>query len=165
MKREPIAWLLALGLGAAVIWQGFQLQRLEDALREQPRQRANQQSRDSGRREADPYQQQQVKNTLTKQQAQFRDCYTAFLKTEPETKSGKLVLDWQIQPDGSVLRPQIVRSEFTGTTLGDCLREEVAKLTFPPPPFGTARYVEHTFRFDFQPEEEPEQENKANAKK
>ena len=153
MKREPLAWLLALGLGAVVVWQGFQLQRLEDALREQPRQRASQQSRDSGGRESDPYLQKQVKNTLTKRQSQFRDCYTSFLTTEPETKSGRVVLDWQIQPDGDVLRAEVVRSDFPEATLGECLRDEVAKLVFPPPPSGTTRYVEHTFRFDFQPEE------------
>jgi len=153
MKREALAWLLALGLGAVVIWQGLQLQRLEEALREQPRQRASQPSRDSGRREADPYLQKQVKNTLTKRQSQFRECYTSFLTTEPETKSGRVVLDWQVQPDGSVLRPEVVRSELPQATLGECLRDEVARMTFPPPPSGAARYVEHTFRFDFQPQE------------
>ena len=153
MKREPLAWLLALGLGAVVVWQGLQTQRLEEALREPPRQQASQPPRDSGRREADPYLQKQVKNTLTKAQARFRECYTTFLTTEPETKSGKVVLDWQVQPDGSVLRPEVVRSELPQATLGGCLRDEVAKLVFPPPPSGTTRYVEHTFRFDFQPEE------------
>jgi hypothetical protein len=153
MKREPLAWLLALGLGAVVVWQGFQLQRLEDALREQPRQQASQPPRDSGRREADPYLQKQVKNTLTKRQSQFRECYTSFLTTEPETKSGRVVLDWQIQPDGDVLRAEVVRSDFPEATLGECLRDEAAKLTFPPPPSRAARYVEHTFRFDFQPQD------------
>ena len=153
MKREALAWLLALGLGAVVIWQGLQLQRLEEALREQPRQRASQPSRDSGRREADPYLQKQVKNTLTKRQSQFRECYTSFLTTEPETKSGRVVLDWQVQPDGSVLRPEVVRSELPQATLGECLRDEVARMTFPPPPSGATRYVEHTFRFDFQTQE------------
>ena len=152
MKREALAWLLALGLGAVVIWQGLQLQRLEEALREQPRQRASQPSRDSGRREADPYLQKQVKNTLTKRQSQFRECYTSFLTTEPETKSGRVVLDWQILADGSALRPEVVRSDFPQATLGECLRDEVARMTFPPPPSGAARYVEHTFRFDFQQE-------------
>ena len=153
MKREALAWLLALGLGAVVIWQGLQLQRLEDALREPPRQQASQQSRDSGRREADPYLQKQVKNTLTNRQSQFRECYTSFLTTEPETKSGRVVLDWQILADGSALRPEVVRSDFPQATLGGGLRDEVAKLVFPPPPSGTTRYVEHTFRFDFQPQE------------
>ena len=153
MKREALAWIAALGLGAVVVWQGLQMQRLEDALREQPRQRASQQSRDSGRREADPYLQKQVKNTLIKAQARFQECYTTFLTTEPETKSGKLVLDWQIQADGSVLRPEVVRSEFPQARLDECLLDEMRKIEFPPPPAGAARYVEHTFRFDFQPEE------------
>ena len=153
MKREALAWIAALGLGAVVVWQGLQMQRLEDALREQPLQRASQQARDSGRREAAPYLQKQVKNTLTKRQSQFLECYTSFLTTEPETKSGKVGLDWQVQPDGSVLRPEVVRSELPQATLGGCLRDEVAKLVFPPPPSGAARYVEHTFRFDFQPQE------------
>ena len=152
MKREALAWLLALGLGAVVAWQGLQMQRLEEALREQPRQRASQQSRDSGRREADPYLQKQVKNTLTKAQAQFRECYTSFLTTEPEPKSGRVMLDWQILADGSVLRPAVVRSDFPQATLGECLRDEVARMTFPPPPSKAASYVEHTFRFDFKQE-------------
>ena len=33
MKREALAWIAALGLGAVVVWQGLQMQRLEDALR------------------------------------------------------------------------------------------------------------------------------------
>ena len=152
MKRDALTWLLALGLGAMVIWQGLQLQRLEDALREQPRQQASQQSRDSGRREADPYLQKQMKNTLTKRQSQFRECYTSFLTTKPETKSGRVVLDWQILADGSALRPEVVRSDFPQATLGECLLDEVARLTFPPPPSGAAQYVEHTFSFDFQQE-------------
>ena len=153
MKREALAWIVALGMGAVVVWQGLQVQRLEEALREPPRQQASQPPRDSGRREADPYLQKQVKNTLTKRQSQFRDCYTSFLTTEPETKSGRVVLDWQIQPDGDVLRAEVVRSDFPEATLGECLRDEVAKLVFPPPPSGAARYVEHTFRFDFQPQD------------
>ena len=146
-------WFLALGLGAVVIWQGLQMQRLADTLQQQSRQQASQPPRDSGRREADPYLQKQVKNTLIKAQARFQECYTTFLTTEPETKSGKLVLDWQIQADGSVLRPEVVRSEFPQARLDECLLDEMRKIEFPPPPAGAARYVEHTFRFDFQPEE------------
>ena len=153
MKSAWLGWALAIGLGAVVIWQGMQLARLEDSIKQQLRQAVRQQPRDSGRREADPYLQKQVKNTLSKRQPQFRDCYTDFLKTEPQTKSGRVVLDWQVQPDGSVLRPEIVRSEFPEATLGDCLEREVGQLTFPPPPSGAVRYVEHTFRFDFQPEQ------------
>ena len=93
-----------------------------------------------------------MKNTLTKRQSQFRECYTSFLTTEPETKSGRVVLDWQILADGSALRPEVVRSDFPQATLGECLLDEVARLTFPPPPSGAARYVEHTFSFDFQQE-------------
>ena len=152
MKREALVWIAALGLGVVVVWQGLQMQRLEDALREKPRQRASQQSRDFGRRAAAPYLQKQVKNSLTKAQAQFRECYTSFLTTDPETKSGRVMLDWQILADGSVLRPEVVRSDFPQATLGECLRDEVARMTFPPPPSGAARYVEHTFRFDFQQE-------------
>ena len=152
MKREALAWLLALGLGVVVVWQVLQTQRLEEALREQPRQQASQPPRDSGRREADPYLQKQVKNTLTKAQAQFRECDTSFLTTKPETKSGRVVLDWQILADGSVLRPEVVRSDFPQATLGECLRDEVARMNFPSPPSGAARYVEHTFHFDFQQE-------------
>jgi hypothetical protein len=152
MKSVWLGWALAVGLGVAVIWQGFQLERLEDSLKQQLRQASLKSSSESGRSEADPYLQKQVKNTLTKWQSQFRDCYMEFLKTEPKTKSGKVVLDWQIQPDGSTLRPEVVRSEFPESTLGYCLQQEVAQLAFPPPPSGTSRYVEHTFRFDFQPD-------------
>ena len=121
-------------------------------MREQPRQQASQSPRDSGGRESDPCLQKQVKNTLTKRQSRFREYYTSYLTTGPETKSGRVVLDWQILAAGAGLRPEGVRSDFPQATLGECLRDEVARMNFPPPPSGTARYVEHTFHFDFQQE-------------
>ena len=57
-----------------------------------------------------------------------------------------------------MLWAEVVHSEFHEPALGECLQREVSKLVFPQPPTGTARYVEHTFRFDFQTKEEQKRE-------
>ena len=37
MKSAWLGWALAIGLGAVVIWQGMQLARLEDSIKQQLR--------------------------------------------------------------------------------------------------------------------------------
>ena len=153
MRREGLAWGLAVVLGAVALWQGFQFQQLEQSHQQQLRQAFRQQKGEPSSRNGDLYLQNQVKNTLIKRQSRFRDCYNTFLEKNPQTKSGQIVLDWQVQPGGEVVHPEVVRSDFLEPSLGECLVAEVRAKPFPPPPSGTTRYVEHTFRFDFQPEE------------
>lgn len=95
--------------------------------------------------EADPYEKEQVKNTLTKAGKEFQECYLDYLKTKPVNQSVQIKADWQIENDGRTKSADVISSE--NEVLGKCLVSKINNLTFPPPPEGRPYYVAHTFNF------------------
>jgi hypothetical protein len=112
-------------------------------------------SGDKSGRAMDPYIQNQVKNTITKHLAQIQECYKTFLNNNADKikkdknfkKDGSVSVDWHVNSKGEAVSPEIVRSEINDDNFKICLIEKIKSWSFPAPPFGTDKYVEHTFRF------------------
>ncbi len=104
-------------------------------------------------RSTDPYISGPVKNTVVKYSSEILSCYREFLERNKENKDpkfqkeGSTTMDWQVDDDGEVLSPSVVRSSFTDGTFHSCMVKKITAWRFPEPPFGTKKYVEHTFKF------------------
>lgn len=110
----------------------------------------------SGGSDVDPYEKNEVKNTIIKNAADpIQVCYKEWVKSHPQFSAGRVVLDWQIRPDGSVDNPEIVNSEIPD--INSCIIDNIKKLKFPPPPNDKPYYIVHKFFFK---REEPSGESK-----
>lgn len=108
-------------------------------------------------RDKDPYQVNQVRNTILKNVLSFHGCYQDFLKILPKKSEGKIKMDWQITPDGQVRNPGVVFSTLGNSALEICLGEKLGALTFPPPPSGHATYAFHVFHLKREtPDQKPQ---------
>lgn len=96
-------------------------------------------------RDEDPYVANQVKNTIVKGYVQIRDCYNVFVDKNPAVTDGKIMIDWNIKPDGTVEKVELVSSEIPDDELPKCMIEKISKFEFPPPPAGRTKYVAHKF--------------------
>lgn len=93
----------------------------------------------------DPYEKEQVKNTLTKSAKSFQECYLNYLKEDPKSKSASTKIDWQIQGDGTTKDIGVIFTEVE--SLSTCLIGKLRDMRFPPPPEGRPFYVAHNFQF------------------
>lgn len=113
--------------------------------------------------EVDPYEKEQVKNTLTKSAKEFQECYLEYLKTKPTKTSLQVKIDWQIQANGSASSAGVINSE--DESVGKCLVSKINEVNFPPPPEGRPYYVAHTFTFKTVEQLEKEQKERAEMEK
>ena len=89
-----------------------------------------------------------VKNTIVKNSQSIQSCFLKLIESTPELPgSGKVLVDWQIDPRGKVFEVGVVRDEFSNKEFQSCLREKIGEIIFPAPPTGRSFYVEHTFVF------------------
>ncbi len=100
----------------------------------------------------DPYLTSQVKNTISKNSGKLLAGYQDYLERQSENnqenpRDGDITLDWQIDGNGKVISPAVVRSSFKDLAFQKALVMTVKSWSFPPPPLGMNKYVEHTFRF------------------
>ncbi|MDX2470764.1 MAG: AgmX/PglI C-terminal domain-containing protein [SAR324 cluster bacterium] len=102
----------------------------------------------AGNPKDDPYLNHQVKNTIVKKAKELQICYKDFLKTSPKNTSGTIKLDWQVQADGKVAVPGIIHNGLEDKNFGECVLAQITSLTFPPPPSGNTKYVEHSLHFN-----------------
>ncbi len=104
-------------------------------------------------RSTDPYISGPVKNTVVKHSSEILACYREFLERNKANKDlkfqkeGSTTMDWQVDDDGAVISPSVVRSNFTDAAFHACMAKKIAAWRFPEPPFGGKKYVEHTFKF------------------
>lgn len=96
--------------------------------------------------EADPYEKEQVKNTIVKNSKLIQECYLEWLKSNPKADSITVKLDWTIAANGSVESPQVVDSTAE-KAMNDCLTDKMKTIEFPQPPEGRPFYVAHKFSF------------------
>ena len=105
-----------------------------------------------GRSIPSAYEQNEVRNTLTKRaSAPIQGCFRVLTAKDPTVKKGALLADWQILPSGKVRSPEIVSSDLPA--MNDCVVGALGSLEFPPPPTDRPVYVSH--RFVFKAEESP----------
>lgn len=109
---------------------------------------------DSGGRTTDAtaYQKLQVKNTVDKHTNDVQACYKAYLETKPSITDGFVYVDWQVKPDGEVVKPELVSSQFGNPTFEKCVVEAIPHWSFPPTPTGRTEYA--NFKFHFKKTEE-----------
>ncbi len=89
-----------------------------------------------------------VKNTIVKHAKSIQGCYLSLIESTPELpESGKILVDWQIDPEGKVFETGVVRDEFSNKKFQSCLKTNIGGIVFPAPPSGRSIYVEHTFLF------------------
>lgn len=94
-----------------------------------------------------PYEQNQVKNTIVKNNPQIQECYLKHLEEKEAISSGRVRLDWQISPEGEVLSPQVVTSSMNNPKLDDCILGKFKKFKFPAPPSDKPVYTTFTYIF------------------
>ena len=89
-----------------------------------------------------------VKNTIVKNSQSIQGCYLSLIESTPDIlESGKVLIDWQIDPRGKVFEVGVVRDEFSNKEFQACLREKIGEIIFPAPPSVRPVYVDHTFLF------------------
>lgn len=71
-------------------------------------------------------------------------CYTIAYSGK-EDGSGRLVVDFSVNPDGSVARATINESTLDNPTFEECVRKVYEGLTFPAAPGGTDAARPYTF--------------------
>jgi len=99
-----------------------------------------------------PYEQNQVRNTIVKNNSLIQECYLNHLKQKDAITSGKVQVDWQISPQGETLNPQIVTSTLADQEMDQCIVEKVKAFQFPPPPSDKPVYTTFTYVFRKQGE-------------
>ena len=89
-----------------------------------------------------------VKNTIVKHAKSIQSCFLKMIESSPDIpESGKVLVDWQIDPRGEVFEAGVVRDEFSNKEFQSCIRKNIGNIVFPAPPSGRSVYVEHTFLF------------------
>lgn len=103
-------------------------------------------NRRGSEKDVDPYEKNEVKNTILKGAADsIQSCFKSWVHNQSHFTSGKIIVDWQIQPDGTPLKPEIVSSDISD--INNCVLNSLSSLKFPPPPTGKPWYVVHKFFF------------------
>ena len=99
-----------------------------------------------GGKQRDLYKEQAVNNTILKRAVDIQAAYNVYLKGNPEITDGEVKVDFQIGPDGKTISPEIISSAFTDKKFKEDIVKAISGWVFPPPPFGTAKYIVHTFK-------------------
>jgi hypothetical protein len=94
------------------------------------------------------YHKREVNNTIKKHMAQIQSCYNSMLEKNPKVTEGKIQFDWQIEPDGDVVKAEKIQSDFDLVEIETCIKKEISSWSFPPPPEQNRNtYAEFTFHF------------------
>lgn len=94
------------------------------------------------------YHKREVNNTIKKHMSSIQSCYNSLLEKNPKVSEGKIQFDWQIEPDGDVVKAEKIESDFDSIDLELCIKKEISSWTFPPPPDQNRNtYAEFTFHF------------------
>src|SRR5688500_3458024 len=76
------------------------------------------------------YDKQEVRNTITKYNAEIKECYIKFIATNPPKTDGKVMMDWQIDPTGEVIKSGVVTSDINNPFLEDCITSSIKNWEF-----------------------------------
>ena len=77
----------------------------------------------------------------------FAGCYEKLAKLD-DNAAGKILFNWNIGPDGSVLSLSVASSDFPTSEPADCIAAELRQLHFPP----AAQATSVRYPFQFRPE-------------
>lgn len=91
-----------------------------------------------------PTEKERVQDAVASHVGDVSDCYTASLKKNPKL-TGKLVLEWDINPIGDAKDIKVVQS--VEKKLDQCIVSKVGAWAFAPPPDGKIAKVRYPFVF------------------
>ena len=99
-----------------------------------------------------PYEQNQVRNTIVKNNPLIQDCYIKHLELKDAVTAGRVQVDWHIAASGEVISPAVVYSSMNNKGLDECIIGLLRTLKFPPPPSDNPVYTTFTYMFRKQGE-------------
>jgi hypothetical protein len=139
----------SLVLLAALVYLGYELTETRRENRELVQQLLQVRQQVGGTEEVQKiYIKGPAKNTIVKHSQSIQGCYLSLIESTPDIpESGKVLVDWQIDPRGKVFEAGVVRDEFSNMEFQSCLGKKIGNIVFPAPPSGRSVYVEHTFVF------------------
>ena len=141
--------LSSLVMLAALAYLGYELTETRKENQELVQQllRARQQGGGSGEGQED-YLKGAVKNTIVKHAQSIQSCFLKLIESNPDIpESGRVLVDWQIDPGGKVFEAGVIRDEFSNKEFQTCVGSAIGDIVFPATPSGRSVYVEHTFVF------------------
>lgn len=94
-----------------------------------------------------PYEQNQVRNTIVKNNPLIQECYLNHLKIPNAVTSGRVQVDWHISPTGIVESPSVVSSTMNDKAMDECILGHLKNFKFPAPPSEKSIYTTFTYMF------------------
>jgi len=90
-----------------------------------------------------------IHRAVTDHAKEIRGCYDYELKKDPKTPSGKVSLDWEVDPDGHAQKINVTDAESTLkiSTLNKCLIDTFTEINFPPPSKGMDLHIKYPLVF------------------
>ena len=134
---------------AALIYLGYELSETRKVNQELVQQLLQSRQQGGGSGEGhEAYLKGAVKNTIVKHAKSIQSCFLSLIESSPDIpESGKVLVDWQIDPGGKVFEAGVIRDDFSNKEFQTCLGTKIGGIVFPAPPSGRSIYVEHTFLF------------------
>lgn len=95
---------------------------------------------------------EQIKSTVRKNNSKISACYAEGLKENPELK-GKLVVEWDVDDKGKMLKAVVNKSKstFENEKVANCVIEKLKSLEFPAAEKGQIVSVSFPFAFSKTP--------------
>ena len=152
MSTKSVFLLIALSslvLLAALIYLAYELKETRRQNQELVQQLLQVQQQGGGSGEGqESYIKGAVKNTIVKHAKSIQSCFLKLIESNPDIpESGRVLVDWQIDPGGQVFEAGVIRDEFSNKEFQTCVGSEIGDIVFPATPSGRSVYVEHTFVF------------------
>ena len=132
----------------AVLYLGYELSETRKENRDLVQQLLQARQQEGSEEGKESYLKGAVKNTIVKNAKSIQECFLSMIERSSDVpESGKVLLDWQIGPSGTVFEAGVVRDEFSNKKFQKCLGANISRIVFPNPPSRNSVYVEHTFIF------------------
>lgn len=148
MLNETLKNYLLIGLTAAVLGLGIFVLRGPSQVTVHPSLVPVNVSSDKEKPEyKSPYEQNQVRNTIVKNNPRIQECYLKHLEIPDAITSGRVLVDWNISPAGEVISPSIVSSTMNDKAMGECIIGHLMTFKFPAPPSDKPIYTTFTYMF------------------
>jgi len=148
MLNENQKNFLLIGLTAAVIGLGVLVLRVPAQISVHPSLVPVNVSSDKEKPDyKSPYEQNQVRNTIVKNNPRIQECYFKHLEIQDAVTSGRVVVDWHISSSGEVISPAIVSSTMNDKSMDECIIGHLMTFKFPAPPSDKPIYTTFTYMF------------------
>lgn len=105
--------------------------------------------------DVDAYWYTAVHRFFTSRGAELHGCHTEALRHESSPSSGRLVLSFVIEPDGSVTHAAIDDNTLNSPLTEECLVDRIQRWNFPPPPDGEAAQMDFPLIFRHPSDDSP----------